>query len=386
MRTVKFFTLAFVSLTIFSFFINFALSQNPEWINFTAGNYVGAIAVEGNYIWVGTSGGLVKIDRTTGNMTFYNRANSGLPSNWVWSIAIDGQGNKWIGTGGGGLAKFDGVNWTVYNTGNSGLPDNDVNAIAIDGQGNKWIGTGWIGIYGGGLAKFDGARWTVYNTSNSGLPSNDVLAIAIDGQGNKWIGTGGGLAKFDGVNWTVYNTSNSGLPSDVVSAIAIDGQGNKWIGTDEEGGLAKFDGKKWTVYNTSNSGLPSDVVLAIAIDGQGNKWIGTDGGLAVYREGGVILDVEKYTEEMPSKFELYQNYPNPFNPSTTIEFDIFERANVKIVIYDVLGREVERVVDGEYDAGRYRVNFVAQNLPSGVYICRMEAGGFVKVVKMVLMK
>jgi len=59
---------------------------------------------------------------------------------------------------------------------------------------------------------------------------------------------------------------------------------------------------------------------------------------------------------------------------------------VRIVIYDVLGREVERVVDGEYDAGRYRVNFVAHNLPSGVYICRMEAGRFVKVVKMVLMK
>jgi len=56
------------------------------------------------------------------------------------------------------------------------------------------------------------------------------------------------------------------------------------------------------------------------------------------------------------------------------------------VICDVLGREVERVVDGEYDAGRYRVNFVAHNLASGVYICRMEAGRFVKVVKMVLMK
>jgi ligand-binding sensor domain-containing protein len=61
------------------------------------------------------------------------------------------RGNKWIGTDGGGLAKFDGVNWTVYNTSNSGLPGNSVNAIAIDGQGNKWIGT-----YGGGLAKFDG--------------------------------------------------------------------------------------------------------------------------------------------------------------------------------------------------------------------------------------
>jgi ligand-binding sensor domain-containing protein len=48
----------------------------------------------------------------------------------------------------------------------------------------------------------------------------------------------------------------------------------------------------WTVYNTSNSELPSNWVYSIAIDGQGNKWIGTDGGLAVYREGGIILPVE----------------------------------------------------------------------------------------------
>ncbi|MFQ6066176.1 MAG: two-component regulator propeller domain-containing protein, partial [bacterium] len=52
----------------------------------------------------------------------------------------------------------------------------------------------------------------------------------------------------------------------------------------------KFDGETWTVYDTDNSGLPYDSVYALAIDQQGNKWIGTDGGgLAVYREGGVIL-------------------------------------------------------------------------------------------------
>jgi ligand-binding sensor domain-containing protein len=56
----------------------------------------------------------------------------------VYAIAIDGQGNKWIGTYGGGLAKFDGVRWKVYNTSNSGLPDNyGFRAIAIDGQGEQ---------------------------------------------------------------------------------------------------------------------------------------------------------------------------------------------------------------------------------------------------------
>ncbi|MEN3039757.1 MAG: two-component regulator propeller domain-containing protein [Candidatus Kryptonium sp.] len=79
-------------------FICFSFSQNPEWVNFTYGNDVYAVALEGNYVWVGTVGGLVRFDRTTGAMTFYNKANSGLPDNYVFSIAIDGQGNKWIGT------------------------------------------------------------------------------------------------------------------------------------------------------------------------------------------------------------------------------------------------------------------------------------------------
>jgi hypothetical protein len=312
--------------------LNLSLPQTQEWVVYNTSNsglsndYVLAIAIDGQgNRWIGTAGGgLAKFDGV--NWTVYNTSNSGLPENTVYVIAIDKEGNKWIGTG-GGLAKFDGINWIVYNTSNSGLPSNYVSAIAIDGQGNKWIGT-----LGGGLAKFDGVNWTVYNTLNSSLASNRVWAIALDGQENKWIGTfGGGLAKFDGVNWTVYNSSNSGLPYDYVYAIAIDGQGNKWIGTysgglakfdgvnwtvyntlnsnlpyndvweiaiDEQGnkwigtyrGLAKFDGVNWTVYNTSNSGLPSNDVWAIAVDGQGNKWIGTYGrGIAVYREGGVML-------------------------------------------------------------------------------------------------
>jgi ligand-binding sensor domain-containing protein len=103
------------------------------------------------------------------------------------------------------------VNWTVYNTSNSGLPKNWISSIAIDGKGDKWIGTD-----GGGLVKFDGVRWTVYNTYNSKLPSNHVRAIAIDEQTC-------GLEQYyqdilmlvvelqDGVRWTVYNTSNSSL-------------------------------------------------------------------------------------------------------------------------------------------------------------------------------
>jgi hypothetical protein len=91
-------------------------------------------------------------------------------------------------------------------------------------------------------------------------------------------------------------------------------------------------------------------------------------------------------EEVPTEYALYQNYPNPFNPTTTIEFDIPEKTNVKLVIYDILGREIETLIDKELEPGKYKLNFTATNLPSGVYFYLIRAGNFVKVKKMTLIK
>jgi len=119
-----------------------------EWVGFTGVKNIQCLVEEGKYLWVGTDRGLVKLNKSTGEFIVFDEWNSKLPDNNVTAIAIDEQGNKWIGTNGGGLAKFDGANWTVYNTSNSGLPDNDVYVIAIDGQGNKWIGTdGGLAVY-----------------------------------------------------------------------------------------------------------------------------------------------------------------------------------------------------------------------------------------------
>jgi sugar lactone lactonase YvrE len=368
---------AFLVLSIYLFSFSVLYAQNPEWINYTSVSNAISTVIEGDNVWIGTNGGLVKFNKTTGERTFFNKNNSGLPSNYVTSLAIDSSGNKWIGTY-GGLAKFDGTTWTVYTQSNSGLPSDTVNSIAIDNSGNKWIGT-----YGGGLAKFDGTTWTVYNTSNSGLPFN-VASIAIDGSGNKWIGTGGGLAKFDGTTWTVYTTSNSGLPFNYVTSIAIDGSGNKWIGTG--GGLAKFDGTTWTVYTTSNSDLPENDVTSIVIDGSGNKWIGTDGGLAVYKEGGVTSVKEIANKNIPESFVLFQNYPNPFNPSTVISYQIASTGKVSLKVYDILGREVATLVNDMKAAGNYTATFNASKLPSGVYFYRLQAGTFTQTKKLVLLK
>jgi hypothetical protein len=106
-----------------------------------------------------------------------------------------------------------------------------------------------------------------------------------------------------------------------------------------------------------------------------------------YVQGYLLTSVEeKPVEKLPVEYQLKQNYPNPFNPTTTIEFEIPERVNVKLIVYDILAREISTLVDKELEPGKYKVNFDAKNLPSGVYFYRLEAGKFASVKKMVLVR
>ncbi len=90
--------------------------------------------------------------------------------------------------------------------------------------------------------------------------------------------------------------------------------------------------------------------------------------------------------EIPASYKLEQNFPNPFNPSTTIKYSVHKEGLVKIILYDVLGREVTSLVNEVKPVGNYEVNFNASNLTSGVYFYRMQAGNFVQAKKMILMK
>lgn len=85
-------------------------------------------------------------------------------------------------------------------------------------------------------------------------------------------------------------------------------------------------------------------------------------------------------------FELLQNYPNPFNPITRIEFSIKERGNVKLNIYDVLGREIITLVNSEKDAGKYKIDFDGSDLSSGIYFYNLIVSGKIKTKSMVLLR
>ncbi|OGU82230.1 MAG: hypothetical protein A2W11_10640 [Ignavibacteria bacterium RBG_16_35_7] len=89
---------------------------------------------------------------------------------------------------------------------------------------------------------------------------------------------------------------------------------------------------------------------------------------------------------LPDKYDLHQNYPNPFNPSTTISWQLAAGSNATLKVYDILGKEIETLVNEEKLAGTYELNWNAANLPSGVYFYQLKAGAFVSTKKMILLK
>ncbi len=100
----------------------------------------------------------------------------------------------------------------------------------------------------------------------------------------------------------------------------------------------------------------------------------------------VILTGIENLPGMPTEYTLSQNYPNPFNPSTQINFDLPKESNVVLKVYNAIGQEVATLVNKELPTGSYKYQFNADNLPSGVYIYRLQAGSFVSIKKMILLK
>ncbi|MEJ2196738.1 MAG: T9SS type A sorting domain-containing protein [Ignavibacteriaceae bacterium] len=101
----------------------------------------------------------------------------------------------------------------------------------------------------------------------------------------------------------------------------------------------------------------------------------------------VISDIESSTaDEIPDNFELSQNYPNPFNPSTTLKYSVPKFSNVVIKVFDILGNEIQTLVNKEKATGTYELTWYAEGFPSGVYFYRLQAGDFVETKKMILMK
>lgn len=277
-------------------------ARAEQWLNLSSQPWADCSALEGDNIWFGGWGGLVKFNTITGVRTYFNKLTSDFTPNYVGCIRIDTQGRKWIGTN-FGLFRFDGATWVSWNTANSAIPSNDINDIAFDAYSNVWIATD------NGLGKLSNNSWTSWTTNNSTIPTDLINCLDIDNNGNAWLGTdmglylassgvytqlnqervlcmkkdqqgnrwfgtaNSGLAKFDGNQWSFYNSENSDLPNVTVRQIDIDISGHIWIICGALEGLVKFDGNLWTIWNTANSALPLNFLRNVITDLSGNAWI-----------------------------------------------------------------------------------------------------------------
>jgi hypothetical protein len=148
----------------------------------------------------------------------------------------------------------------------------------------------------------------------------------------------------------------------------------------------------WSSLGTgSSNGVNSDV-YALAVVGNevfvGGSFTEAGGVSANYvaRWNSGTSRVEQLSPTAPKTFLLEQNYPNPFNPSTTIRYQLPVASEVKLEVYDVLGKKIATLVNERQSAGSYQVVWNASGLSSGTYFYRLQAGTFVETKKMIMVK
>jgi len=131
-------------------------------------------------------------------------------------------------------------------------------------------------------------------------------------------------------------------------------------------------------YGSTNGGVVMDWVRV-------RKYSTIDPAVTV-ASSSISTDVSELVSPLPSQYFLFQNYPNPFNPTTTIEYYVPIASFVKLSVFDILGREIAILANGNIQAGKHRVTFDASSFAAGVYFYRLQAGKFQETRKLILLK
>jgi hypothetical protein len=154
-------------------------------------------------------------------------------------------------------------------------------------------------------------------------------------------------------------------------------------------------GITWVVQKNfiGSSGASIGLKGVYFIDANNGTAVGDCGAILRTTNGGVTFFEEKKVVELPTEFILSQNYPNPFNPSTKIQYSVPQSSSVVIKVFDILGNEIQTLVNDEKPAGTYEITWHATNLPSGLYFYQLKvypanggAGSYSETKKMILIR
>jgi photosystem II stability/assembly factor-like uncharacterized protein len=309
---------------------------------------------------------------------------SGLSGYKVMAIAVTSNGTVFtascsaeVNMGGVRKSTDNGNTWIV-----SLSALYDVYSLWVDKNNNIYAGTMDIGSSGWGqlLKSTDnGVSWSTigwysnWGSIKGGATDNSMNIYCAPSSGPIYKSTN------NGVNWfQVYNVNGyyNQIPV-IVNKL------NQVFVSDYNSGVFRSTnfGVNWTPYY---SGLSVYNIYCLYIDKSGYLYAGC--GSQVFRTNYSTVTLIK--EELPivNKFTLFQNYPNPFNPTTNIKFDIPKSSLVKLVVCDILGKEVETLVNEKLKESSYQVDWNASQYPSGIYFYKLETENYSDVKKMILMK
>jgi len=328
-----------------------------------------------NNIFAGTNGYGVYLSSDTAHT--WTPINNGLIHKVIWSLAINPNGHIFAGTEsglGGGLFRTtdNGSNWMPTNF------TNPTTSIAINSNGHLFITDAAAAMY---KSTDDGATWDSVDT---GIPNATYTKVIINNSGYVFATTFFDIVRSvdNGNTWAQLQSFNTTVNASIAT-ISINTIDHIFVGTTGDGVAYSTDsGNSW---ETINSGLNNTNVQSLTISTNGVIFAGTYGD-GIFRST-ESTPIGNDRDNSVITFSLNQNYPNPFNPVTTIEFSLPTAAEVSLVIYNVTGQVVERLIERRSMApGQYSVEWAPRALPSGVYFYRIEAGEFRETKRMLLVK
>ncbi len=346
---------------------------------------------------------------------------SGTNSDRGFAVIADGSGNVYtagITSGNGVLIKYNSAGieqWAKTYNGPGNGSDNFW-LIALDGAG--YIYTAGESV--AGVNNFDFAL-VKYNSSGTqqwakhyagpGAGDDKVKGLKVDASGNVYItGESKGTSSDKDYATVKYNSAGTQQwvaryngPDNLADegySVTVDTDGNVYVtgkskgtATNEDFATIKYNSsgiQQW-VMRYDGPAHTVDYGKSISIDGSGNVIVSgiahSDIADDYYTiKYSPLTGIQITGGEIPKNYSLSQNYPNPFNPVTNINFSIPSAGNVKIAVYDMLGREVSVLVNENLQAGSYKYDFDASGLSSGTYFYKINAGDFTDVKKMILVK
>lgn len=248
-----------------------------------------------------------------------------------------------------------------------------------------------------------------------GPAGGSATDMGIDNQGNIIVtgySNGIGTGTYDYVT-IKYNTFGDSLwvkryngnqnNNDEAYSLALDNLNNTYvtgrsrsIGETWNYATVKYDengNEKWVAIYNGPPGNGEDIANSVKIDRNYNVYVTgiSDRGSFNYDYVTIkysqTVGINPISNDIPIDFKLEQNYPNPFNPATRIRYDIpHNNTNAKIVIYDIIGREVVELVNEKHNKGTYEVTFDTNKFASGIYFYKLITDEYTETRKMVLIK